>query len=40
MLSDLVTISAPDRLALLELVREERILDVLVATVSNRWPSS
>ncbi len=36
MLSDLVTISAPDRLALLELVREECTLDELVAMVSYR----
>ncbi len=34
--SDLVMISAPNRLALLESVREERTLDELVAMVSNR----
>jgi molybdopterin-guanine dinucleotide biosynthesis protein B len=34
--SDLVMISAPDRLALLESVREERTLDELVAMVSDR----
>lgn len=34
--SDIVMISAPDRLALLESVREERTLDELVAMVSDR----
>ncbi|MCH8345630.1 MAG: molybdopterin-guanine dinucleotide biosynthesis protein B [Chloroflexi bacterium] len=34
--SDIVIISAPDRLALLESVREERTLDELVAMVSDR----
>ncbi len=34
--SDIVMISAPDRLALLESVREERTLDQLVAMVSDR----
>ena len=34
--SDIVIISAPDRLALLEAVREERTLDELVAMVSDR----
>ena len=34
--SDLVMISGPDRLALLESVREERTLDELVAMVSDR----